>query len=138
MEFKDRLRQLRTEAKMSQEELGKELNYKATTISNYEAGRNEPGMKILIEMTKIFGVTLDYLCGISEIKNPYLELEGNRKENLKIVVELFYKLDNKKDEELLNYMNYLASEVSNDHLQLTTLKTSKSLKVAESRPKLEY
>ncbi|MCI1958805.1 MAG: helix-turn-helix domain-containing protein [Clostridia bacterium] len=63
MEFKDRLRRLRKENKMTQGELAKKLNYGYTAVSNYESGRNEPGIRELIILSDIFGVSVDYLIG---------------------------------------------------------------------------
>ena len=42
MQFKDRLRMLRKEKKMTQMRLGNLLNYGYTAIANYESGRNNP------------------------------------------------------------------------------------------------
>lgn len=63
MEFKDRLKKLRKENKMTQTELGKKLSYGYTAISNYETGRNEPGIRELIVLADLFKVTVDYLIG---------------------------------------------------------------------------
>ncbi|MCI1958172.1 MAG: helix-turn-helix domain-containing protein [Clostridia bacterium] len=63
MEFKDRLRKLRKENKITQRELGKKLNYGYTAVSNYESGRNEPGIRELIILSDLFGVSVDYLIG---------------------------------------------------------------------------
>ncbi|MCI1999575.1 MAG: helix-turn-helix domain-containing protein [Clostridia bacterium] len=68
MEFKDRLKKLRKENKMTQTELGKRLNYGYTAISNYETGRNEPGIKELIALADIFNVSVDYLIGRVDLK----------------------------------------------------------------------
>ncbi|MCI1958610.1 MAG: helix-turn-helix domain-containing protein [Clostridia bacterium] len=67
MEFKDRLKKLRKENKMTQTELGKRLNYGYTAISNYETGRNEPGIKELIALADVFNVSVDYLIGRSDV-----------------------------------------------------------------------
>lgn len=67
MEFKDRLRSLRKENKMTQTELGKKLNYGYTAISNYESGRNEPSIRDIIALANLFKVTVDYLIGRSDV-----------------------------------------------------------------------
>lgn len=71
MEFKQRLRELRKEADLTQEELAKELKYSPSAIANYESGRNTPNLPDLIKLSKIFQVSIEYLVGISDIKNPY-------------------------------------------------------------------
>ena len=44
MEFKDRLKALRKEKKLTQVKLGEMLNYGYTAIANYESGRNQPSI----------------------------------------------------------------------------------------------
>ena len=43
-EFKDRLKMLRKEKKLTQVKLGEMLNYGYTAIANYESGRNQPSI----------------------------------------------------------------------------------------------
>ncbi len=47
MEFKDRLKALRKEKKLTQVKLGEMLNYGYTAIANYESGRNQPSISDL-------------------------------------------------------------------------------------------
>ncbi len=52
---------LRTEAGMTQSELGEKLNYSDKTISKWERGEAIPGVTALKQMADIFGVTVDFL-----------------------------------------------------------------------------
>ena len=52
---------LRTEAGMTQAELGEKLNYSDKTISKWERGEAIPDAYVLTQMAEIFGVTVDYL-----------------------------------------------------------------------------
>ena len=52
---------LRTRAGMTQRKLAKELHVSLSTIGMYEQGRRTPSVEILIQMSNIFGVSLDYL-----------------------------------------------------------------------------
>ena len=47
MQFKERLKSLRKQNKMTQADLAQVLNYGYTAISNYESGRNEPSISDL-------------------------------------------------------------------------------------------
>jgi len=58
-----RLRELRKENKMSQEELGKLLGVSKVSISGYEKGSRIPSLDILSGILDIFGVSADYLMG---------------------------------------------------------------------------
>ena len=63
-----RLRELRLERNMSQQRLAMELSMTQNTISRYENGKREPGIKELIRIADYFNVSLDYLLERSEQK----------------------------------------------------------------------
>ena len=52
---------LRTNAGMTQAELGAALNYSDKTISKWERGEAIPDAYVLTQIAEIFGVTVDYL-----------------------------------------------------------------------------
>ena len=56
-----RLKELRKERKISQLKLAMDLNTNQNTISRYETGEREPGIRELIKIADYFGVTVDYL-----------------------------------------------------------------------------
>lgn len=55
---------------MSQLQLAEALNVSASTIGMYEQGRRSPGLDVLIQMSRIFGVSLDYLITGTEFTSP--------------------------------------------------------------------
>ena len=60
---------LRTEAGMTQAELGAKLNYSDKTISKWERAEAIPDAYVLLQMSEIFGVTVDnLLCSHDEWK----------------------------------------------------------------------
>lgn len=63
-----RLRELRLERNMSQQRLAMELSMTQNTISRYENGEREPGIKELIRIADYSNVSLDYLLERSEQK----------------------------------------------------------------------
>lgn len=63
----DRLRQLRFEKSMTQTELADALNLSKAAISTYETGLRSPTDETLIKMAQFFGVSSDYLLGISNV-----------------------------------------------------------------------
>lgn len=63
-----RLRELHLERNMSQQRLAMELSMTQNTISRYENGEREPGIKELIRIADYFNVSLDYLLERSEQK----------------------------------------------------------------------
>ena len=52
---------LRTQAGMTQAELGERLNYSDKTISKWERGEAIPDAYVLTQLAELFGVTVDYL-----------------------------------------------------------------------------
>lgn len=91
MNFSERLIKLRKENGLSQEELGEKLNVTRQTISKWELGQTTPEMSKLVEISNLFGVTLDELTDNKSIENESVENshseEGHNKRN-KIIVFL--------------------------------------------------
>jgi len=71
MNFAIRLRELRNTAKLTQQQLGDQLNLRGSAISKYESGDSQPSFPTLIKISKIFNVSIDYLLGVSNMQNPY-------------------------------------------------------------------
>ncbi|WP_333637792.1 helix-turn-helix domain-containing protein [Tissierella praeacuta] len=71
MDFGSRLKQLRNSKKMSQQALADSLNISQKAISNYENNGRFPDQDVLKHLSNFFNVSLDYLIGTSDIKNPY-------------------------------------------------------------------
>lgn len=62
---------LRTQAGLTQAELGEKLNYSDKTISKWERGEAIPDAYVLTQMAEIFGVTVDYLLSTHDAwENP--------------------------------------------------------------------
>lgn len=74
--FSCRLKQLRENLNMTQDELAKKLNLTQSTIAYYENGRKMPTLENAIIMANLFNTSLDYLVGVSDCKN-----DENVKEN---------------------------------------------------------
>ena len=56
-----RIAALRKNAGMSQAELAKALAISPSTVGMYEQGRREPDSQMLIALSELFGVSIDYL-----------------------------------------------------------------------------
>lgn len=59
----ERLKELRLESNLTQEELGKKVYVTKVSICCYEQGTRIPGLEILIDLANVFEVSLDYLVG---------------------------------------------------------------------------
>ena len=64
--FSENLRKLRRERNYTQQELGKRIQSSALVVSLFENGQQEPSIDTLIELAKVFDVTLDELVGAAK------------------------------------------------------------------------
>ncbi|MBQ3531059.1 MAG: helix-turn-helix transcriptional regulator [Oscillospiraceae bacterium] len=61
-----RIRDLREDKDFSQKQLAEMLNISQSTYSRYESGFLDIPSEILISLSKIYGVTTDYILGLSD------------------------------------------------------------------------
>lgn len=66
----DRLKSLRLEKGYSQQKLAKLLFVNQTAVSQWERGATSPEHATLIKLSEIFDVSVDYLVGKTDVKNP--------------------------------------------------------------------
>ena len=55
------LQELRKAKKMSQKEVAAHLNIPATTYNTYESGRTEPPIEILVRLSYLYGMSVDFI-----------------------------------------------------------------------------
>lgn len=67
--LKNRLKELRTEYNITQEELAKAIQRTRSSITAYESGSKEPTIDTVILLSEFFNVTTDYLLGVSNVRN---------------------------------------------------------------------
>ncbi len=63
-----RIRDLREDADLTQAQIAEIIHMHKTTYVRYESGEREIPLNIAILLAKHYGVTLDYLVGISNKK----------------------------------------------------------------------
>ena len=61
MIFADKLVRLRKKAGWSQEELAEQMNVSRQSVSKWEGAQSVPDLEKMIRLSKLFGVTTDYL-----------------------------------------------------------------------------
>lgn len=62
---------LRVKSGMSQRELAEKLHVHQTAVSQWEKGRVNPDLQTQKNLAAFFGVTIDYLLGVSEESQKY-------------------------------------------------------------------
>jgi transcriptional regulator with XRE-family HTH domain len=78
----DRIKQLRLDISISQEDLARVLGKSRDAIASYEANNSLPDMETLKKLADFFEVSLDYLAGRSQLRSQFeaafdLDLEEN-------------------------------------------------------------
>lgn len=71
---RNRIGDLRREKGWNQKELGDKLGVGQTTVSAWEAGKNEPDYKSIRAMVALFGVSADYLLGFEKKAGMWFEV----------------------------------------------------------------
>ena len=66
MNFAEHLMTLRKQRGWSQEELGGQIGVTRQTVSKWEIGQSTPELEKLIELAKLFGMSIDQLVGLEE------------------------------------------------------------------------
>ncbi|MCL2846173.1 MAG: helix-turn-helix domain-containing protein [Firmicutes bacterium] len=64
--FAKRLKELRTERKLSQLQLAEEVGISKTNIGQWEIGRSDALSEAVVKLAIFFEVTTDYLLGFEE------------------------------------------------------------------------
>ena len=67
----ERIRNLREDADLTQSEIGKRINVPQRTYAYYESGERMIPPQVLIALAKFYGVSVDYLLGLTDRKAPY-------------------------------------------------------------------
>ena len=60
-----RIRDLREDADLTQEELVQQLGMHKTTYTNYEQGKREPPFDFIVQLARFYRVSIDYIAGLS-------------------------------------------------------------------------
>ncbi len=97
--YAERLKELREKSGLNQEGLGLKLSLSQSTISAYEIGERTPDLNTLIRIAKFFNVSIDYLAGLSNIKQiiQTSDLSSDELEHL-----YTYRQLSKNDQEKVN------------------------------------
>ena len=104
----NRIKLLRKEKHYTQIRLSIELEVSQEAISAYEKGKYYPSVETLLKLSKIFNASIDYILGLSEVRNPQLS------ERLSFYERQLFLLTNTMDdisrEKLLSYAEGLSQK----------------------------
>lgn len=97
-----RLSELRQDLGLTQQELAEKLSISVYTVSSYERNISTPDDEMKKRMSKLFGVSTDYMLGLTDNK-----LSVNQ---VKSQMLLLQNLPDAAVKELNDFINYLKSK----------------------------
>ena len=93
----DRIRALRENANMTQAQIAKKFKLSRSAVNYWEMGLSVPSTKYIIELSKFFHVSSDYILGIAN-DNATLSVEGLTEKQITAVYNVIecFREDNEK------------------------------------------
>lgn len=82
----DRIKQLRTTRNMTQADLAKKLNITRSSVNAWEMGLSTPSTTYIVELAQLFGVSTDYLLGLST--NSCIDVSTLSEQEIEIIYGL--------------------------------------------------
>lgn len=100
----DRLKELRTGAGLTQQDVAKLLGVERSTYVKYERGSSDPPTSTLIRLADYFGVSVDFIIGhtpsLSSVMPPKVS------KNDISILEKFHSLDKMAQARILNALEF--------------------------------
>ena len=66
-----RIKDIREDSDITQQQIADFLHIKQNTYSQYENGLRQIPIDLLIELSKFYNTSVDYLLGLTDEKKPY-------------------------------------------------------------------
>lgn len=105
----NRLFELRTELNLSQRAIAKLLNISQGTYNNWENSNTQPSIEQLIELSKLFKVSVDYIIGNSD-EYGFLNIKENPDEKQRRLFSLFACLDETAQTALIDLLTAMTKQ----------------------------
>ncbi len=113
MSFGKVLKELRNKKKLTQSELAELLSLSKANISKYESDTIEPNIETLCMVSNIFGVSVDYLLGVTSKKENVPLVLDNAQAAFKLKAELLkLNIDIEDGTELETIIDFINSNQS--------------------------
>ena len=71
MNYRIRMRNLREDNDLTQNEVAKYLHIKQNTYSQYENGQRQLPLDVLIALARFYQTSTDYILGLTDETTPY-------------------------------------------------------------------
>ena len=130
--FTDRLIKLRQARGWTKKEFSAKIGKTQQTVGKWENGSNAPTFKDLVKLVGLFGVTSDYLLGLSDSpsKYAYPPINDNKQEQ---VEEMFKELDEGNQDATVDFIE---NRLDNQHIskEIKENDLKKQIGINEERP----
>ena len=94
----DKIKALRTSHNLTQAELARKLGITRNGVNSWEQGLSIPSTNYIVELSKLFGVSTDYLFGLSE--QASINVSGLNNEDVALLSELVLRLRGRDSDNL--------------------------------------
>lgn len=109
--FGERLRNLRLEKGMTQEELASSFNLHKTRISQYELNKRQADDDMKKKLADFFNVSLDYIMGYTDIKESANDILNSNDYTIALNSDHEYdELPNEAKKEIENFIEYVKNK----------------------------
>lgn len=130
--FTDRLIKLRQARGWTKKEFSAKIGKTQQTVGKWENGTNAPTFKDLVKLVGLFGVTSDYLLGLSDSpsKYAYPPINDNKQEQ---VEEMFKELDEGNQDATVDFIE---NRLDNQHIskEIKENDLKKQIGINDERP----
>lgn len=107
-----RLFELRTERKLSQRAIAQKLHISQGTYNNWEHSKTQPSIEQLIEISRFFNVSVDYLIGNAD-DYGLINVKDNLAPEQRKMLQLFDRLDPDTKTALIALLHSIAEKQYN-------------------------
>lgn len=105
--MRTRIKELRTEKNFTQTQLAEHIGANQTMLSKIETGASIPDAMLLIELSRLFKVSTDYILYLSEERANADSLLADNMYNLKKyqrLISLYQKMNNKQQGDFYTFL----------------------------------
>lgn len=104
----NRIKLLRDEFNMTQQELADKLHGAKSTIAMYESESRKPSLEVLIKLSEIFDCSIDYILGKSDVKK--MEQLDSDKINIGLSIKDYNPPTKEQQEKIEEYAKFVLKD----------------------------
>ena len=106
MHYRERVKEWIGDHDLKQKALAKELGITDSVMSNCLTGRSQMTIEMLVMLAEIFGVSVDYLAGVTNDPAPPLRLDETERQ----LVEMLRNLHHDQQEAVQNQVQFFQKQ----------------------------